>query len=95
MFAAMIKSGDVNGVFVGHDHDNDFIGGYMGVVLAYGRFSGGNTEYNNLELNGCRVINLEEGQKQFSTYIRLCGGEILFPVNFLNDFKKEEKRKDN
>lgn len=92
MFAAMIESGDVIGTFVGHDHDNDYIGNYMGIALAYGRFSGGNTVYNNLGLNGCRVINLEEGEKQFSTYIRLRGGEVLFPVNFPNDFKKEDKK---
>lgn len=93
MFAAMIESGDVNGVFVGHDHDNDYIGNYMGIALAYGRYSGGNTVYNNLGLNGCRVINLEEGEREFSTYIRLRGGEVLFPVKFPNDFVKEEKKK--
>lgn len=88
MFAAMVESGDVMGTFVGHDHDNDYIGNYMGIALAYGRFSGGNTVYNNLGLNGCRVINLAEGERQFSTYIRLRGGEVLFPVNFPNDFKR-------
>ena len=88
MFAAMIESGDVSGVFVGHDHDNDYIGNYMGIALAYGRFSGGNTVYNNLGLNGCRVINLEEGKEGFSTHIRLRGGEVLFPVNFPSDFEE-------
>lgn len=91
MFGAMIESGDVVGTFVGHDHDNDYIGNYMGIGLAYGRYSGGNTVYNNLGLNGCRVITLSEGQNGFSTYIRLRGGEKLFPVDFPESFAKEDK----
>ncbi len=90
MFAAMIESGDVEGVFVGHDHDNDYIGNYMGIALAYGRYSGGNTVYNNLGNNGCRVITLKEGEKGFSSYIRLREGEILFPVKFPESFQKEK-----
>lgn len=82
MFAAMRQAGDVMGTFVGHDHDNDYIGEYFGIYLAYGRFSGGNTEYNNLGKNGCRVIELTEGKRDFSTYIRLFGGEKLYSVQF-------------
>lgn len=82
MFAAMRQAGDVMGTFVGHDHDNDYIGNYYDIYLAYGRFSGGNTEYNNLGKNGCRVIELKEGKREFSTYIRLLGGEILYPVEY-------------
>lgn len=91
MFGAMLESGDVIGTFVGHDHDNDYIGNYMGIGLTYGRYSGGNTVYNNLGLNGCRVITLSEGEKGFSTYIRLRGGEKLFPVDFPESFTKEKK----
>lgn len=87
MFAAMLESGDVVGTFVGHDHDNDYIGNYMGIGLAYGRYSGGNTVYNNLGLNGCRVIELKEGEKGFSTYIRLRGGETIFPVDFPDSYR--------
>lgn len=90
MFAAMLESGDVVGTFVGHDHDNDYIGNYMGIGLAYGRYSGGNTVYNNLGLNGCRVIELKENEKGFSTYIRLRGGEKIFPVDFPESFQKEK-----
>lgn len=91
MFAAMLESGDVMGTFVGHDHDNDYIGNYMGVALAYGRYSGGNTVYNNLGNNGCRVITLKEGTRGFSSYIRLRGGEKLHEVTFPESFKKEKK----
>lgn len=82
MFAAMRIAGDVMGTFVGHDHDNDYIGEYYGIYLAYGRFSGGNTVYNNLGKNGCRVIEMQEGKREFSTYIRLLGGDILYPVQY-------------
>ena len=40
--------GDVFGVFCGHDHDNDFVTQYAGVMLGYGRYSGGKTVYNHL-----------------------------------------------
>jgi hypothetical protein len=89
MFAAMREAGDVMGTFVGHDHDNDYIGDYYGIYLAYGRFSGGNTEYNNLGKNGCRVIELQEGKRAFSTYIRLLGGEKLYPVTYPDTFAKK------
>jgi 3',5'-cyclic AMP phosphodiesterase CpdA len=86
MFAAMRQAGDVMGTFVGHDHDNDYIGNYYDIYLAYGRFSGGNTEYNNLGKNGCRVIELKESKREFSTYIRLLGGELLYPVEYPTTF---------
>ncbi|NDV93700.1 metallophosphatase [Dysgonomonas sp. 521] len=89
MFAAMREAGDVMGTFAGHDHDNDYIGDYYNIYLAYGRFSGGNTEYNNLGKNGCRVIELQEGQRTFSTYIRLLGGEKLYPVTYPDTFAKK------
>lgn len=90
MFAAMRQAGDVMGTFVGHDHDNDYIGNFYDIYLAYGRFSGGNTEYNNLGKNGCRVIELKEGKRQFSTYIRLRGGEKLYPVEYPKTFSKNK-----
>lgn len=87
MFAAMRIAGDVMGTFVGHDHNNDYIGNYHDIYLAYGRYSGGKTVYNDLGKNGCRVIELEQGKRTFNTYIRLLGGEKLYPVNYPNTFK--------
>lgn len=75
MFAAMKEAGDVMGTFVGHDHDNDYSVMWKGIVLAYGRFTGGNTEYNHLS-NGARVIVLKEGERTFTSWIRLKGGEL-------------------
>lgn len=81
MFTAMCESGDVVGVFVGHDHDNDYIGNHRGIALAYGRYSGGKTIYNNLGVNGCRIIELKEGKREFKSYIRLLTGEKLYNVD--------------
>lgn len=57
MFAAMLGCGDVMGMFVGHDHVNDYVAYLHGIALAYGRFTGGKTTYGELP-NGGRVIEL-------------------------------------
>ena len=76
LFTAMLEAGDVMGVFVGHDHDNDYVTDWKGIALGYGRFSGENTEYNNLpEGNGARVILLKENERDLTTWIRLRSGE--------------------
>ena len=67
MFAAMFEMQDIFGVFVGHDHDNDFIGQYRGIALAYGRATGVDT-YGSLS-KGARIIDLYEGQKTFDTWL--------------------------
>lgn len=67
MFNAMIEQGDVMGVFVGHDHDNDYIGQEYGIALAYGRVSG-HDAYGDLE-RGSRIIELYEDKRQFDTWI--------------------------
>ncbi len=78
LFTAMLQQKDVVGVFVGHDHDSDFITKYHGIRLAYGRYSGGHTVYNHLpEGNGARVIELQEGSRDFTTWIRLHDNRIL------------------
>jgi Predicted phosphohydrolases len=88
MFAAMKEMGDVMGTFVGHDHDNDYAVYRHGVMLAYGRYSGGGTVYNNLNPNGARVIELTEGEKSFRTWIRLRGGSIIHDITYPDFFLK-------
>ena len=82
MFASIKEMGDVYGVFSGHDHDNDFATQYCGVLLAYGRYSGGKTVYNHLGKNGARVVVLHEGQPRLDSWIRLRGGEIINSFQF-------------
>ena len=94
MFTAMRESGDVMGIFVGHDHDNDFVAMYHGILLGYGRFSGGNTEYNHLS-NGGRVIILKEGKRSFDTYVHLRSGEIINRVTYPKTFVKDDFRTRN
>lgn len=78
MYAALRINGDVKGVFCGHDHDNDFVTDYKGVLLSYGRYSGGNTVYNHLGKPGARVIVLDENNPDsIETWIRLRDGEVL------------------
>ena len=86
LFTAMKEMGDMQGTFVGHDHNNDYAVLWYDILLAYGRYSGGSTVYNDLP-NGARVIELTEGQKEFKTWIRLKGdvieNEIVYPNSFL------------
>ena len=90
MFTAMLESGDVMGVFTGHDHDNDYSVMYHGILLAYGRYSGGNTEYNHLP-NGARVIVLKEGKRGFDTYIReRKSGAVVYPTTYPDNYVKGE-----
>ncbi len=81
MFAAMKEMGDVQGVFVGHDHDNNYIIPYYGIALCYGHFSGDDTTYNHLP-HGVRVIVLHEKEKNFESYIRYDDNNIEHHVIF-------------
>lgn len=88
MFAAMKTMGDILGVFVGHDHNNDYAVDWKGILLAYGRYTGGNTVYNDLP-NGARVIELKEGSRSFDTWIRLKDGETVNRVTYPDSFIKK------
>lgn len=87
LFSAMKQMGDIRGVFVGHDHDNDFAVSMHGILLAYGRYSGGDTVYNHLS-NGVRVIELRQDGKSFDTWICLSGGRIIQKVTYPDSFLK-------
>ena len=87
LFAAMKEMGDVRGVFVGHDHDDDYAVSWKGILLAYGRYTGGNTVYNHLT-NGARVIELDENANSFRTWIRLKEGvvqQVTYPADFIKE----------
>lgn len=58
-------------------------------IEPYGRYTGGNTVYNNLS-NGARIIELTEGEKGFRTWIRVKNHteqEVTFPESFLKPNK--------
>lgn len=65
MFQAMRYMGDMMGVFIGHDHSNDFIGKYYEIALGYGR----RTQCREDEVvSGGRIIILKENERYFETY---------------------------
>ena len=83
LFTAMLEAGDVMATFVGHDHVNDYVVNWYGIMLGYGRYTGGNTVYNDIPGgNGARVIELREGERGFRTWIRLKGGRVINEVSY-------------
>lgn len=76
MFHSFVEQGDVMGVFVGHDHDNDYIAKEYGVALGYGRRSGFDS-YGDLE-PGARIIELYEDGFRFDTWISTPSGQSQF-----------------
>jgi len=84
MFATMIETGNILGVFSGHDHDNDYMVGEQGIAIGYGRFSGSHNTYTHLR-PGARIVILEEGKRVFKTYIReeeeRCDDTVYFQDN--------------
>jgi 3',5'-cyclic AMP phosphodiesterase CpdA len=67
-FDAMVLYGKSKGIFVGHDHLNNFYLNLNGIMLAYGQISG-YSAYGDLERGG-RVIVIGEDQTM-SSYILL------------------------
>ena len=92
LYAAMLNAGDIMATFVGHDHVNDYVVDWKGILLCYGRFTGGNTVYHDIPGgNGARVIELTQGVRSFKTWERLEGGKIINEVNYPSDFQREKK----
>ena len=76
LFSAIIEQPTVSWVSVGHNHDSDFYGNYLGIYLAYGRKSGhGGWTCKNL-LNGARIFEVDEETGKIETWIRQSDGSI-------------------
>lgn len=67
MYAAMLECKDVMGIFVGHDHNNNYIGCLRNICLAYGQVTGRQC-YGKIG-RGARVIVMYEGQRKFDTWV--------------------------
>lgn len=74
LFCAFREAGTVLGVFVGHDHVNDYDGELHGIRLCYGRATGFHTYGREGMARGARVIRLSEGVRAFQSWLRLEGG---------------------
>jgi hypothetical protein len=77
LFTSFIEMRDVLGVFVGHDHNDDFVGCTGNICLGYGRKTGYNSAYSEILERGARVIELYENEKKFDTHIRTLSGRCL------------------
>lgn len=77
MFAAMVQSGAVAGVFVGHDHVNDYESTLQGIRLCYGRASGYGSYGHDSMLRGARLIRLRAGEGGFESWLRLADGSVV------------------
>ena len=84
--AAMLQAGDVMGVFVGHDHVNDYVVDWRGILFGYGRFTGGDTVYHDIpQGNGARVIELTENSRTIRTWVCIKGAKVINEVVFPAD----------
>lgn len=68
LFTSFVEKKDVMGVFVGHDHDNNYIGILKNIALGFGQVTG-ESAYGDME-RGARVIELKEGLFSFKSWIR-------------------------
>ena len=90
LYAAMLNAGDIMATFESHAHVKAYIVDWKGILLCYGRFTGGNTVYHDIPGgNGARVIELTQGVRSFKTWERLEGGKIINEVNYPSDFQRE------
>ena len=86
---AMLQARDIMAVFVGHDHVNDYVTDWKGIMMCYGRYTGGSTVYHDvLGGNGARIIELTEGERSFRTWIRLKDGKVINEFNYPADLGK-------
>ncbi len=77
LFAAMHEMGDVMGVFVGHDHINDYEGDLHGIRLCYSRGTGYHTYGKEGFPRGARIIQLTQGERGFKTWQHLADGSVI------------------
>ena len=92
LFTAILEAKDVMAIFTGHDHVNDYVVKWKGILLGYGRFTGGKTVYHDIPWgNGARVFELTEGERSFKSWIRLKNNQVIASIRFPADFEKEEE----
>jgi 3',5'-cyclic AMP phosphodiesterase CpdA len=77
LFAALFERKDVMGVYVGHDHVNDYEGDWYGIRLGYGCGSGYSAYGRDDMPRGARVFELQAGKNTFKTWLHLATGKII------------------
>ncbi len=72
LFEALVDTKDVKGIFVGHDHLNDFVGELNGIKLGYSRSIGYGAYGDDSFSRGARVFLVKESDpSKFETWMRL------------------------
>lgn len=93
MFAATLERGDVQGLFVGHDHVNTYVADYYGILLGYGPGTGfgsyGLGGEEDHRLRGARVFHLDEAADGV-----LAGTELRFAADYGIDLTAGVQRSD-
>jgi len=79
LFTSMLEMKDIMGVFVGHDHANNYIGIHKDIALAFGQVTGADA-YGNFD-RGSRIIQMKEGEYAFDSWIRTKNG-VEFNYNY-------------
>jgi len=82
-FEALVKKGDIQAMFVGHDHLNDYVSELDNIWLCYGRVTGftepayyaEEIHLTNLKRGG-RIIEYDSTTKQLSTWIETMDGKV-------------------
>ena len=74
----MLEAGHTKGLFVGHDHANDYYGNLFGITLGYGRAGGYGTYGAPDHMKGARIFILNENNTEsFETYVYLENGDVI------------------
>lgn len=91
-FCAMQEAGHTKGVFVGHDHANDYWGWLYGIALGYGRVSGFDTYGTTDHFRGCRVFDFREGDTDnFATHVRIEHNTVIGDPWIQNPIEKRDE----
>lgn len=83
-FQRAYVQGDIMGMFVGHDHTNDFVSMYKGIALGFGRQSG-KYSHNERVPVGARLFDLKEGEHAFQSWICTMNGaepRYYYPLDY-------------
>jgi len=89
IYATVRERGDVKGIFVGHDHVNNYHGNYHGVYLGYAASAGfgtyGLSGAETHRMRGVRVFDIDEDTREtFNTYMVLASDLGVCTTQFLD-----------
>ena len=81
LYAAFLENKNIKGVFVGHDHINDYIAQNEGIWMGYVRGISYHTYGKEGYAHGSRVIQLTEGTASFDTWLRLEDNSVINKIH--------------